>query len=131
MNYRTLCRFIAMAILLSVVAKWPMFSVIASIRQEHGGIWAITAALAVLVLALMSVVGLWGARKWGFVVFYLYVVSLMVMFGVLWLPIDLHFLTSVTGLWGGFWVNGTVVALIAFAHWKHPGRKAEPAPPDG
>jgi hypothetical protein len=120
MRYRTLCKFIAAATLFSLLARWRAFSLASAF--EHGSLAAVMGALTVatLVLALVSVVGMWGARTWGFVAFYPFGVLFTVVFGASLIPFVLLLCPVEARVAGVFVVNGIVLALVALVHWKHP-----------
>ena len=120
MRYRTLCKFIAAAILLSLLVRWRAFSLTGAF--EHGGVAAVMGGLtlATFALALVSAVGMWGARIWGFVAFYPFGVLFTVVFGASLIPFVLLLLPVEARVAGVFVINGIVLALVALVHWKHP-----------
>jgi hypothetical protein len=120
MRYRSLCKFIAAATLFSLLVRWQAFSLTGAF--EHGGVAAVMGALTLvtLTLALVSAVGMWGTRTWGFVAFYPFGVLFTIVFGASLIPFVLLLLPVEARVAGVFVVNGIVLALVAFVHWKRP-----------
>jgi len=122
MRYRTLCKLIAAATLLSVLVRWRAFSITGA-EFEHGGVATVMGALglATFALALVSVAGMWGARVWGFVAFYPFGVLFTVVFGASLIPFVPLLLPAEARVACVIVVNSIVLALAALVHWKHPG----------
>ena len=120
MRYLTLCKFIAAATLFSLLVRWRAFSLTGAF--EHGGVAAVMGALtlATLALALVSVVGMWGARTWGFIAFYPFGVLFTVVFGASLIPFVPLLLPVEARVAGVIVVNGIALALVVLVHWKHP-----------
>lgn len=77
--------------------------------------------LATVALGLLSVVGIWKARKWGFVAFYPLVVRLPVLLGMSLIPFVPSLLPVDAQFTGVIFLNAAVLLLVATLHWKHPG----------
>jgi len=77
--------------------------------------------LATLALTLVSVVGMWRARRWGFVAFYPFGVLFTLVFGASLIPFVPLLLPVEARVAGVFAVNGIVLVLVALVHRRHPG----------
>ena len=104
---QTLCKITAGAILLRLILLVDLFDNIGT-TSVFGAL-----TLATLVPGLISVIGLWRARTWGFVAFYLFGILLTPLFGVSLIPFVLIWLPLEARVAGLFVINGIVLALVA------------------
>lgn len=117
MSYKTLCRLIAAGTVLSVLFRWKAFSIgVAGFGQ--GGLPVVMGALGLvtLALALASSVGMWNARAWGFIAFYVFGVLFTFVFGASLIPFVPLLLPAGTRIVAVLVINGIVLALVAMVH---------------
>lgn len=77
-----------------------------------------TLQAATLVFALISVVGLWRRRQWGFFSFYAFAVLFFILFGNSLIPFVPSLLPAEAKFAGVLMLNGLVILVVAFVHWK-------------
>jgi len=124
MSTDTLCKTVAVIIFLSLVVQPQVLIIVPLI--ERGGIGFLFAAmlLTVLAMAIISIVGVWRGRWWGFVAFYGYAItstpllgSAVIPFVMIVVPTDARVVT-VIGL------NALSVVAVAFLQWQHSKQSA-------
>ena len=124
MSTDTLCKTVAVIIFLSLVVQPQVLIIVPLI--ERGGIGFLFAAmlLTVLAMAIISIVGVWRGRWWGFVAFYGYAItstpllgSAVIPFVMIVVPTDARVVT-VIGL------NALSVVAVGFLQWQHSKQSA-------
>ena len=115
LSYRTLCKLIAVATLLRALSLVGLL--------EHGSMATVLGllTLATFASAVVSAVGMWGDRTWGFVTFYFFGVMFTVLFGASLIPFILLLLPVESRFAGVFVINGIVLVAVVLLHWKRPG----------
>lgn len=120
MRYWTLCRLIAIAILVSLALRWPAFWPADGVAI--GGPTDIIAFLppAILVLGLASAAGLWRGRPWGFLAFYPFAIAATFVLGLSLIPYLPSILPAALRAAGVLVVNGVLLVLVALLHRESP-----------
>lgn len=120
MRYRTLCRLVALAILVSLALRWPVFRPAGGLGID--GTTDIAAVLppAILVLGLASAAGLWRGRPWGFFAFYAFAIAATIVLGVSLIPYLPSILPAALRAAGVLLVNGILLVLVALLHRESP-----------
>ncbi len=72
-----------------------------------------------LVLAIIAVVGLWGAYSWGFFAFYAFSVLFTIAFGASVVPFIGHLIQVDAQVVTVITLNAFVVGIVALIHWKY------------
>ena len=124
MRYAILCRAVAAITLVSLVAQ-PRALIILPLF-EHGGVGKLFALmiLAVLVLAIISIAGLWRCRWWGFVAFYGYGATSTMLLGSALIPFVVGLFPAAARVESVVALNAVALAAVAFLHWQHTKQSA-------
>ena len=119
------CRFVSLSVLLDLGLGWRSLQLILSqlVAPDFGWlapVWMIL-MVAVPVCALLSIPGLWNARHWGFLAFYLYVVLSSLLFSNVSIPfasVLLSLAAFEAKFAAGIALNGFALGAVAVLHWK-------------
>jgi len=120
-RYRILCKVLAALTLFSILIRWPAYSFGDAFGHGHTAAVVTILMVAMFVFGLASVAGLWGARKWGLIAFYPFVVLFTVLLGASMVPFVTQLLPVDARIYGVLIMNGSLLVLVALLHWKHPG----------
>ena len=119
MRYALLCKAVAAITLVSLVVQ-PRALIIVPLF-ERGGIGSLFALmlLTILVLALISIAGLWRCRWWGFVAFYGYGVTSTLLLGSALIPFVIGLVPADARVEAVIALNAVAISAVAFLHWRH------------
>ena len=119
MRYALLCKAVAAITLVSLVVQ-PRALIIVPLF-ERGGIGSLFALmlLTILVLALISIAGLWRCRWWGFVAFYGYGVTSTLLLGSALIPFVIGLVPADARVESVIALNAVAISAVAFLHWRH------------
>ena len=119
MRTATLSKTVAAITLLSLIVQ-PRALIILPLL-ERGGVGNLIALmlLAILALAIASIVGLWRCRWWGFLAFYSYAVSSTLLLGGALIPFVVRLLPNDARTAGVVGINAVALFAVAFLQWRH------------
>lgn len=110
MGQITLCKAVAVITLASLVAQPRVLIILPLLERGGTGILIAVMLLAILALALASIIGMWRGRWWGFLAFYGYAVTSTLMLGSALIPFVIGLVAPEARVVGVIALNG--VALV-------------------
>jgi hypothetical protein len=119
MRYALFCKAVAAITLVSLIAQPRALIIFPLIERGGAGNLFALMLLAILVLALISAVGLWRCRWWGFVAFYGYGVTSTLLLGSALIPFVIGLAPAEARVEGVIALNAIAISAVAFLHWRH------------
>ena len=124
MNYRTLCRAIAVVLGVSLVVQ-PQALIVVPLF-EQGGAGAVYGSMIAVIIAaaLAAIAGLWHCRWWGFLAFYAYAVTATIALGTALVPFITALAPDRARLESVIAINTAAVLFVGIVQWRH-GKASE------